>query len=71
VDVAVYEIIRRAVRGDLVGGQTISLGLAEGGVGYVYDAANHPLVSDDVHARVEQLRQALVAGVIRPRAARS
>ena len=37
----------------------------EGGVGYVYDDRNKPLIPDDVRARVEQLKQEIIAGRIK------
>jgi basic membrane protein A len=39
-------------------------GLAEQGVGYIYDANNQKLIPPDVRARLEQLRQEIVAGRI-------
>jgi basic membrane protein A len=39
-------------------------GLAESGVGYVFDKNNQRLIPADVHARLEQLRQDIVAGRI-------
>ena len=40
------------------------LGLAEQGVGYVYDDNNRALIPPEVHARLEQLRGEIVAGTI-------
>ena len=39
-------------------------GLAENGVGYVYDEHNRALIPDSVHARVEQIRAEIIAGKI-------
>jgi basic membrane protein A len=60
-DVAVYEAIRKLKEGRFQGGVE-SFGLAEGGVDYVYDEANGKLIPPDVRARVEALRQDIVAG---------
>ena len=59
-----YDAIRRAKDGTFRGGISV-FGLAEQGVGYVYDANNRALVPDSVRARVEQLRQEIVDGKIR------
>jgi basic membrane protein A len=64
VDVAVHESIRWIKEGRFKGGIS-ELGLKEGGVGYVYDDRNKALIPDAVRARVEQLRQEIVAGRIK------
>ncbi|MBX6333616.1 MAG: BMP family ABC transporter substrate-binding protein, partial [Gemmatimonadaceae bacterium] len=63
VDAAVYDQIDRVRRGAFKGG-IYEYGLAEGGVGYVYDARNKVLIPDSVHARVEALKQDIIAGRI-------
>jgi basic membrane protein A len=63
VDAAVYDAIASAKNGTFTGGIR-QFGLKENGVGYVYDENNRALVSDAVRARVEQLRQEIVAGRI-------
>jgi basic membrane protein A len=63
VDVAVFETIRRDLGGAFTGG-VIELGLAEGGVDYVYDERNAEFFADGVRERVEELRTAIVAGEI-------
>jgi basic membrane protein A len=64
VDVAVYETIKRAKDGTFRGG-IFQFGLAENGVGYVYDAHNRALIPDSVHARLEQIRGDIIAGRIK------
>ena len=64
VDVAVFETTRWIKEGRFKGG-VYQLGLKEGGVGYVYDDNNRALIPDAVHARVEQLRQEIIAGRIK------
>jgi basic membrane protein A len=64
VDVAVHESIRWIKEGRFKGG-IYELGLKEGGVGYVYDDRNKALIPDDVRARVEQLREEIIAGRIK------
>ena len=63
VDAAVYDQIDRVRRGVFKGG-IYEYGLAEGGVGYVYDAHNRALIPDSVHARVEALKQDIIVGRI-------
>ena len=64
VDVAVYEATRWVKEGRFKGG-VYQLGLKEGGVGYVYDEHNRAMIPPDVHARVEQLKQEIIAGRIK------
>jgi basic membrane protein A len=65
VDVAVYETIHETIEGRFGGGSVRTYGLAENGVGYVYDARNADLIGRTVHARVEAIRDSIVAGIIR------
>ena len=64
VDAAVYDMIRRAKEGTFEGG-VYWFGLAEGGVGYVYDDNNRALIPDSVRTRVEELKARIIAGEIR------
>jgi basic membrane protein A len=64
LDVSVFGLIRDASAGRFHGG-LLSQGLADGAVGYVYDARNKPLIPDSVYYRVETLRQAIVADLIK------
>jgi basic membrane protein A and related proteins len=63
VDAAVYEVIRRAKDGSFTGG-IYQFGLAEGGVGYVYDANNRKLIPESVRARLNELQAEIIAGKI-------
>lgn len=63
VDQAVYDTIERVKDGSFQGG-IFQLGLKERGVDYIYDANNTALIPDSVHARVEALRQEIMAGKI-------
>ena len=63
VDAVVFDQIRKARDGTFHGGVQ-EYGLAENGVGYIYDAHNRDLIPDSVHARVEQLRRDIIAGKI-------
>src|SRR5687768_11934148 len=56
VDAATFDTIERVRDGTFKGG-IYSYGLAEGGVGYIYDENNKPLSPDTVHARVEALKR--------------
>jgi basic membrane protein A len=62
VDVAVYEAIKRAHEGHLETGTITTLGLAQNGVGYVYNDGNRLLISPAMHARAEQLRASIASG---------
>jgi basic membrane protein A len=64
VDAAVFDAIQRVQGGAFQGGIQ-QFGLRENGVGYVYDPNNRMLIPDAVRARVEALRDSIVAGAIR------
>lgn len=63
VDQAVYDAIKQVKEGSFRGG-IFQLGLAERGVNYIYDENNRALIPDSVRARVEALRQEIIAGRI-------
>ena len=63
VDAAVYDAIKRVKDGKFTGG-IYQFGLAENGVGYVYDANNRKLIPDSVRTRLEGLREQIIAGKI-------
>lgn len=64
VDAAVFDAVQRVKEGRFEGG-IIVFGLAENGVGYVYDANNRALIPDSVRTAVEKLRQEIIAGRIK------
>jgi basic membrane protein A len=64
VDAAVFDAIKRVRDGSFRGG-IYSFGLAENGVGYVYDENNRSLIPDQVRERVEQLKREIIAGRIK------
>jgi basic membrane protein A len=64
VDESVFDAIQRVKEGTFRGG-IYQFGLAENGVGYVYDENNRALIPDSVRARLEQLRDEIIAGRIR------
>jgi basic membrane protein A len=63
VDEAVFDVIRLVKEHRFKGG-IYQFGLAEHGVGYVYDAQNRALIPDTVRAKVESLSAEIVAGRI-------
>jgi basic membrane protein A and related proteins len=63
VDNAVYDAIRKVRNNQFVGG-IYQYGLAEQGVGYIYDVHNQKLIPPTVRARLEQLKQDIIAGRI-------
>ena len=64
VDVAVFDTIQQTIDGKFPGGQALVFGLKENGVGYVYDARNAPQIPAAVKAKVDALRDDIVAGRI-------
>jgi basic membrane protein A len=64
VDNAVYDAIRRVKEQRFKGG-VYEYGLAEEGVGYVYDRNNEKLIPDSVRTRLEALKQDIIAGRIK------
>jgi basic membrane protein A and related proteins len=64
VDNVIFDTVKRVKAGTFRGG-VYSYGLKEGGLGYVYDARNRALIPDSVHARVERLKQDIIAGQIK------
>ncbi|HEU4558600.1 MAG TPA: BMP family ABC transporter substrate-binding protein [Longimicrobium sp.] len=63
VDQAVYDAIKWVKDGQFRGG-VFQLGVAENGVGYVYDQNNRAMISPATRARVEQLKAEIIAGRI-------
>jgi len=63
VDVAVLETTRSAMNGTFKGGVRM-LGLREGAISYVYDDNNKALIGEDIHAKVETLKQEIISGEI-------
>lgn len=63
VDTAVYLIIREVAEGRFAGG-VHTFGLAEDGVGYVYDDNNRARIPDAVRSRVEAIRAQITSGAI-------
>lgn len=63
VDNAVFDVISRVKEKKFSGG-IYDFGLAEDGVGYVYDEHNKALIPDAVRARLEALKADIVAGKI-------
>jgi basic membrane protein A len=61
VDVAVFDIVDEVVAGRFRGGLRV-FGLAEGGVDYVWDDHNRPLLPDGARDRVEGLRREIIEG---------
>jgi basic membrane protein A len=64
IPTAIFEVVRHVLRRTFRGG-VYSFGLAEGGVGFVYDDGNRALIPPGVKARVDALAREIVAGRIR------
>jgi basic membrane protein A len=63
IDVGVFDMIKRA-RDHTFKGGIYTFGLAQNGVGYVYDEHNRALIPDSVRTRLEQLKAQIIAGQI-------
>jgi len=64
VDNAVFDAIKRVHDRRFTGG-IYNFGLAEDGVGYVYDERNRALIPESAHDWVEQLKADIIAGKIK------
>ena len=64
VDVAIFEMIKRAKENQFPGGSVQTFGLKTQGVDYVYDDNNKALIPDSVHAKVERIRNDIIKGAI-------
>jgi basic membrane protein A and related proteins len=64
VDNSVFDAIKRVKETRFKGG-IYQYGLAEGGVGYVFNTNNDKLIPPDVRTRVEALKQEIIAGRIK------
>lgn len=65
VDEVVLNEIASVKNGTFKGGHKV-LGLAEKGVDYIYNDANRHLIPDSIHAAIEELRNKIVQGEIKP-----
>jgi len=64
IDAAVFDVARAVHDGTFTGGVRV-FGLAESGVGYVYDGNNRALIPDSVRTRLQALEADIIAGRIR------
>ena len=64
IDESVFQAAKAVKAGTFTGGIQ-EFGLAEKGVGYVYDANNKALIPDAVRARLDALTADIVAGRIK------
>ncbi len=64
IDAAVFDVARAVQDGTFTGGIRV-FGLAERGVGYVYDNNNRALIPDSVRTRLQALEADIIAGRIR------
>lgn len=64
-NVAVYEIIKEWKENKFDGGKAQVFGLADDGVGFVYDQNNKPIISQNVYDKVEALKQQIISGQIK------
>ena len=69
VDVAVFDVIESVKEGRFSTGKRV-FGLAENGVGIVYDDNNKAMIPGEVYAKVTALRDEIVAGKIQVPSAR-
>jgi basic membrane protein A and related proteins len=64
VDNSIFAIIKSAKNGQFEGGRAATFGLKSKGVDYVYDNNNKNLIPDDVHTKVEAIRDKIINGEI-------
>ncbi|MEQ1691795.1 MAG: BMP family ABC transporter substrate-binding protein [Gemmatimonas sp.] len=64
IDESVYQAVKAVKEGRFQGGIQ-QFGLAEKGVGYIYDANNKALIPDAVRRRLDQLTAEIIAGRIK------
>jgi basic membrane protein A and related proteins len=64
VDNAIFEEIKSSKEGTFHGGVATIFGLKSRGVDYVYDNNNKSLIPDDIHSRVEEIRNKIISGEI-------
>ncbi|MCR5595778.1 MAG: BMP family ABC transporter substrate-binding protein [Lachnospiraceae bacterium] len=63
VSVALYSLSGQFISGENIGGQTVSLGLAENAVGI---SSQHSLYSDEIYNKMLVLKDEIIAGTIVP-----
>jgi basic membrane protein A len=64
VDESVFQCVKAAKAGSWKAGVQ-ELGLAENGVGYVYDEHNRDLIPADIHDKIEELKRKIVTGEVK------
>ncbi len=65
VDVAVFDAIKEQSEHRFVGGRVIALGIGDQGVDYVHDGPHAALLSSDLKASIEVLRQDVLLGRVK------
>lgn len=65
VDVAVFESIRSATEGKLIGGQTVFHGFRTGGIDIAMDENNKRLITPDMYNKAESIKAAINSGTIK------
>ena len=64
VDNSVFETIRQVKNGNFLGGRSVMFDLKSKGIDYVYDSNNRNLIPDNIHQKVEEIREKIIAGEI-------
>jgi basic membrane protein A len=64
VDTQAFDMIKTVADGTFEGGTVLFYGLTEGGVDAAMDEHNEGLISDEVLAQVDELRQKVIDGEI-------
>ena len=63
-EAAVFNVVKQTAEGRFRSGVQ-SIGLKEGGIGYVYGDANREIIGADIHAKIEELKRQIIAGEIK------
>jgi len=64
VDNSVFETIKSVKEGTFTGGRAVRFDLKSNGIDYVYDENNKGMIPDDVHQKVEAIRNKIISGEI-------
>jgi basic membrane protein A and related proteins len=65
VDNSVFETIKQVKDGTFHGGRSVMFDLKSKGIDYVYDTNNKNLISENIHQKVEEIRNKIIAGEIK------
>jgi len=65
VDNSVFETIKQVKEGTFQGGRSVLFDLKSKGIDYIYDSNNSNLIPEDIHQKVEEIRNKIITGEIK------